>query len=288
MVAALSRTDTPLTRRSLRGLGGVVCLALLLAGACGRDDGPGADLRSAIESASEPVRFAFDYRAGGTRVNDCFLPNRSFSGLVDRESGVLALHRDGEPEPGAYVAQGNIYLRATLFADGVAQAPWLQARGPLDAAHRAAVVGAVGDGFAGYVASGLLPPDGNETALALVEAAREVRRTAVSAENASYVLDVPAEALGAAGDTAGAEARDVLAEVMVSGGRVTRISIDEADEPVPADAEHNENEGPLWVIDYRPSADRVELPAVDGVEELTGLDPARLRPAAIAQCEVPL
>ena len=277
-----------MTQRSVRRLGRIACLAVLLVGACGRDDSPAADLRSAIDLASDPVRFAFDYRAGGTRVNDCFLPNRSFSGRVDRDTGVLALHRERDAGPTAYVAKGNIYLRSTLFADGVAQAPWLQARGPLDAAHRAAVVGAVGDGFAGYVASGLLPPDGNETALALVEAAREVRRTAVSDDGARYALDVPAEALGATGDTTDAESRDVVAEVTVTGGRVARISIDEAREPAPADAEHNENEGPLWVIDYRPSGERVDLPAVDGVEELVGLDPGRLRPAAIAQCEVPL
>ena len=277
-----------MTRRCFRAVSGVACLALLVVGACSRDDGPDADLRSAIESTTEPVRFAFDYRAGGTRVNDCFLPNRSFSGLVDRDSGVLALQREGEPGPDAYVAEGNIYLRSTLFADGVAQAPWLQARGPLDAAYRAAIVGAVGDGFAGYVASGLLPPHGDETALALLDVARDVRRAAVSEGGVTYELDVPAEALGSVADAGGAVARDVLAEVTVTGGRVTRISIDAAAEPVAPEAEHDENEGPLWVIEYRRTDQRVELPTVEGVEELVGLDAATLQPRAIARCEVPL
>lgn len=272
----------------IRLLGGAVGVAVLLFGACSRDGGPGAELRSALGSRTASARFAFDYRAGGTRVNDCFLPNRSFSGFVDGDTGVLALQRDSDAEPVAYVAQGSVYLRATLFADGATQAPWLRARGPLDAAHRAAIVDAVGDGFAGYVASGLLPPDGNETALALVDVAREVRRKTVADDVAQYALDVPADELGRGSDTTGAEPRDVLAEVTVTGGRVTRISIDEAAAPVPADAEHEESEGPLWVIEFRRSNQRVELPAVGGVEELVGLDPDRLRPPSIARCEVPL
>lgn len=261
---------------------------MLLVGACSRDDGPAAELRSALESATAPERFAFDYRAGGTRVNDCFLPNRSFSGLVDRDTGVLALQRDGEDHPAAFVAQGGIYLRSTLFAVGVARAPWLQARGPLDAALRAAVVGAVGDGFAGYVASGLLPPDGNETALALMDIAREVRRTTASDDFAHYTLDVPGGEFGTGADTTEVQPRDVFAEVTVTGDRVTRISINEAVGPVPADAEHDESEGPLWIIEFRPSDQRVELPSIGGAEELVGLEPSRLQPPAIARCEVPL
>lgn len=272
----------------IRGLGGAACMAVLLLGACTRNGGPAEELRAALESASASARFAFDYRAGGTRVNDCFLPNRSFSGLVDGDTGVLALQRDGDPDPAAYVAQGTIYLRATLFADGVAQAPWLQARGPLDAASRAAVVGAVGDGFTGYLATGLLPPDGRETALALVDVAREVRQVAKSERSVRYQLAVPAGQLGSGTDATTAEPRDILAEVTISGGRVTRISIDELEDRTPSDAEHDEADGPLWVVEYRRSDRRVDLPAVGPVEELGGLDPARLEPPTIARCEVPL
>lgn len=273
----------------MNGLGAAaaVCVAVLLVGACSRDNGPGAELRSVLDSASAPARFAFDYRAGGTRVNDCFLPNRSFAGLVDRDTGVLALRRADDGEPSAYVAGDGIYLRSTLFATGVTEASWLQARGPLDAAYRGAVVDAVGDGLAGYVASGLLPPDGSETALALVDVARAVRRTAVADDGATYELDVPGDELADGTEAPGAEPPDVLAEVTVAGGRVTRISIGEAAEPGQQDAD-DEDEGPLWAIEYRRSNQRVELPALEAVEDLVRLDPGRLEPPAITRCEVPL
>lgn len=273
----------PLLRgRALLGL-----VAVLLLGACSRNDGVASELGDALDDARAPTRFAFDYRSGGTRVNDCFLPNRAFSGLVDHDAGVLALQQDGMGEPSAYVARGDIYLRATLFAEGVTEAPWLRATGPLDDQRRAAVVRAIGDGFAGYVASGLLPPDGRATALELLDVAEAVRVVERSDGAARYELRLPPEALGIAPGQGNEESEigDLVVEVTVAGDSVTRIAVDEVDEPA---AEHVEADADLWSVEYRPSERRVQLPDVGPVEDLAGIDPALLQAPTIERCEVPL
>ena len=259
-------------------------VAILLLGGCTRNEGTASRLRGALHDATSPTRYAFEYRSGGTRVNSCFLPNRSFTGMVDHETGVLALAQEGTDEPSAYVAAGDIHLRATLFAAGVSEAPWLRAKGPLDDQRRAAMVRSVGDGFAGYVASGLLPPDGRETALELLDVADAVRVLEQTEDRARYELRLPPEALGIAADEA--EVGDVIVDVTISASRVTRISVDEAVEA--ADAEHAETDDSLWSVEYRPSERRVELPEVGGVEDLSGIDPARLQAPTITRCEVPL
>ena len=259
-------------------------LAILVLGGCTRNDGPASELADALDDATSPTRYAFDYRSGGTRVNDCFLPNRAFGGVVDHETGVLALQQESADEPSAYVAAGDIYLRATLFAAGVTEAPWLRAKGPLDERQRSAVVRAVGDGFAGYLASGLLPPDGRETALELLDVADEVRSVEHTDDGARYELRLPPEALGIAADEA--EVGDVIVDITISADRVTRVSVDEAVET--ADAEHAETDDALWSVEYQPSERSVELPEVGGVEDLSGIDPARLQAPTITRCEVPL
>lgn len=269
-------------RVRLPGLLGLV--AILFLGGCTRNEGAAPRLRNTLENATSSDRYAFDYRSGGTRVNDCFLPNRAFSGFVDHETGVLALQQDGGGEPSAYVAAGDIYLRTTLFAEGVSEAPWLRAKGPLDARRRAAVVGAVGDGFAGYVASGLLPPDGRETARELLDVAEEVRALEPAEDRTRYELRLPPEALGIASDEA--EIGEVVVDITISANLVTRITVDEAVETT--DAEHAEADDALWSVEYRSSDRRIELPDVGGVEDLSGIDPARLQAPRITRCQVPL
>ena len=259
-------------------------VAILLLGGCTRKEGESSRLRDALENAMSPDRYAFDYRSGGTRVNDCFLPNREFSGFVDHETGVLALQQEGAGDPSAYVAAGDIYLRATLFVAGVSEAPWLRAKGPLDDRRRAAVIRAVGDGFAGYVASGLLPPDGKDTARELLDVADQVRTLEQADGRARYELRLPPEALGISPEDVALG--DVVVEVTISGDRVARIAVDEAVDA--QDADHAETDDALWSVEYRPSDRRVELPDVGGVEDLSGIDPTRLRAPTITRCEVPL
>lgn len=278
-------------RRAFAVLLAVALVVAAAAGACAAEDPDAAarsDLEERLRAAPRIERFEFVHAAGGTRVNDCFLPNQRFSGTVDRKSGSLVI--SDESTPIVVVLARTAFVRSSLFRDGAAAAEWLRIDPDPPTAAREAISGALGPELAGYALAGGLPPSGNETARATLAAASKVKRLPRTSPRAQIVerfeLTVPSAKLMDAQDPPGAKdspVGDAVVEVWIAAvGSVPRIAV----RPAPADGAE---EDPGWLIQYRPLAATAPAPDVSNATRVDSVDLSALTAAQTEPvCEVPL
>lgn len=114
------------------------------------------------------------YRATGTRVLDCFLPNRAFI-LEVRDDTVVARRAEDRLDVLARRSGESLELSPTLFEPGVLRQRWLAAElTALGAADRARLVDLLGVDLASYLLADAPPSHGQEIALAALDAATDV------------------------------------------------------------------------------------------------------------------
>lgn len=78
-------------RRIILGVAAIAVAAAAVAAWPADSESSTADeLARRLDSVDDPARFSFDHRAGGTRVLDCFLPNRQIGGAVDYDAAGAA------------------------------------------------------------------------------------------------------------------------------------------------------------------------------------------------------
>jgi hypothetical protein len=166
---------TTVVGRWQRGRRLVVSLVLLTAvGSCawspsgGGDDGADA---SALETrlAQPQDGFRFAYRARGTGVLDCVLPNRQLDGTVFRDGTVRITTETPAGRGTAIVEADAVYLSSELFSVEPATWDWLR----IDRADvervRPQLARILGADLTSYVAASGPPPDGNATVAATLE-----------------------------------------------------------------------------------------------------------------------
>lgn len=137
--------------------------------------GPADQFAKMLTRARDPARFSFEHRAGGTRVLDCFLPNRRVIGSVDADGGVLMVVGANGALRARRTGQ-RVFLHRSLFREAAVRTPWLELRLPVTVAQRSALVRALGLDLAGYVLAYGLPANGWRTARAALDAAARVER----------------------------------------------------------------------------------------------------------------
>ena len=273
-----------------RGSAVLLAVVAATAGGCAEDPDAAArsDLEERLRAAPRIERFAFDHSAGGTRVNDCFLPNQRFSGIVDHKSSSLVITDEGKPV--VVVTARTAFVRSSLFAAGAVPAEWLRIDPEPPGPVRDAINRALGPELAGYALAGGLPPSGNETARATLATAAKVERLPGTTRRAQTVdrfeLTVPSEELMDAQSPAGAEdsqVGDAVVEVWVAAvGSVPRVAV----RPAPTDGEEAD---PGWIVEYRPLAATAPAPDVSNAARIDSIELAALAPAQTAPvCEVPL
>lgn len=128
-----------------------------------------------LSEGGDPQRFRFQHQAGGTRVLDCFLPNRAVEGTVDNVAGVAVLRGENGTEVARKSPEG-VLLHQSLFAADAIPTPWLSVALPPTDELRAVLTKTLGTELSGYVLVPGLPPSGTATASAALEAAEEVER----------------------------------------------------------------------------------------------------------------
>jgi len=275
-------------RRGAASLFVMVMVALTLAGACRseRETEPMQRLQAALAEGAPADQFRFLYNAAGTRVNDCFEPNRSFIGDVDRQQGLLILRRDVSSPPMAYIVGGRAVLSASLFRQGSVPTPWLTTPGPVDGPVRASLLRALGTGLAGYVVDGKLPPDGVEFARDGIEVAEEVTQLPERDGAQGFALRLDRDAFPDGGEPGESLLEDPTLELWIgSNGTVSRVAV-RPGRPQKPSADDLEVGG--WTIDYLPPLDDLTVPDLGPLTELSSVDAETLRSPPIETCRLPL
>jgi hypothetical protein len=251
-----------------------------------RESGPAALLEAKLVDAPVLDRFRFLYSAAGTRVNDCFEPNRSFLGDVDHQQGLLILRRDPSSPPIAYVTGGRAVLSASLFRDGTVPTPWLTTAGPVKGALRASLLRALGTGLAGYVVDGKLPPRGADFARDGLEVAKEVTRLPGRDGARRFALRLDRNALPGRTSSAQPLLEDPTLELWIgASGNIRRIAVRPGR---PAATSANDLDVGGWTIDYLPPIDGLSVPDLGPFTEVAAVDAATLAAPPIETCELPL
>lgn len=148
----------------------VAALAVFAGGCTSAEPSPSQAAPSPTAIAAERARFAFSYRALGTSVLDCVVPNRSFAGQVyDEETFVLATDEGGEIRH----LDGVIYLNPELFDDSLDLGGWIALTDDRRPAAVDALQTALGVDLASYLRPGAHPVDGNATVRAALETGAE-------------------------------------------------------------------------------------------------------------------
>ena len=300
----MAPTELTLTARAL------AAIAALLAGTtlagCPRS-GPSAtpteSLRARIEASSERDLLDFTYTAAGTSVTSCFRPNREFAGFVDYADGFLVLRRaveDGS-EDIAMMTPDDVVIRSSVVARSVPEPAWLRLPRVVPADARTSVTRALGSDLAYYLLSGELPPTPQETLLAALDVAEDVRaegRQMIAGSPATgWIIDVDADEYDDAltaevtGSTAAASSSDQAPVPQFVGwfdddGDIVRLEVRLDREEGPA-AGNDETPGG-WVIDYRELEQRPALPDPSPIVELDPRTLAQLEARPIETCELPL
>ena len=282
-------------RRVTLGLAIIAAIVAALMAWPGGDEPSTADeLARRLASADDPDRFSFDHRAGGTRVLDCFLPNRQIAGVVDYDAALAVLRDD----TGAEIARKHpdrLLLHRTLFATHTVATTWIEFELPLDEGLRDQLAAIVGTELAGYLLTPGLPPSGRATALDALDAANQVdplpATTIDGRRSDGYRIAVAADRFAdiAEGDDGrGAPAADVApptVDVWIDrDDRVTRVTVLPG-RPAPA----GEETAPGWSIDYRTPGQPLDIRRPSSVTDAAVVDLSRLRGSPSADgCEVPL
>lgn len=252
------------------------------------------ELQERVERSHEPTRLGFSYEVGGSRVADCFLPNRRFVGNVDYGAEAFDILTASDQRAVVVVRDGRVFVHSTLLREGVVGAEWLRVeRAELDDAAPL-LRRAIGGDLAAYALAGALPPSGRETVLELLRVAERVERLPpeeiagrstdgfrVRVDAARFDDAVAAETPAAA-STAKAVAAPI-AEVWLDGDAVVRIAIRPS-----GDARGGPEEGDAgWLVDYGRVVPLAPTPArADSVPFASVAASEIVRP--VERCELPV
>ena len=147
----------------------VALLSLLPVGACTSSDS-GDDAAPVLDHLAQPSDgFRFVYRARGTAVLDCVLPNRQLEGTVFPDGTVLVTTETPAGEGRAIVTSDGLYLSAELFSAGPDGLRWLRIDREDVERLRPQLTQILGADLTSYVGASGPPPDGNATVAALLE-----------------------------------------------------------------------------------------------------------------------
>ena len=257
-----------------------LCCAVSLVG-CSTTDDPGTELRERIVGRDPSTQFTMEYRATGTEVLDCFLPNREF--IIEVRGDTLVARRTDEPP--AVVAQrtgAELQLAPTLFEPGLLRQRWLAIDlAQLTAPDRSTLSELLGADLASYLLTDALPSNGQEIAIAALDAATAVDtlgvetigtqvadRFRITLDPESYADAQPTTSSTASGPDAGTPVVDVW------------VGAD--DDVVRVGVSSGESRG--WVIDFD------DVDPANGLERTTTLPLAAIElgslSAAAVDCEV--
>ena len=270
-------------------------LAIIVLAGCSGEDGLADRLRTRIDRAGQPERFAIEYQAAGTQVLDCFLANRAFTVAVDHGDGALTVTTTGRQDPAAVAVGDHVYLHRSLFSGDPFATEWLRVPRQPSAEVRAALERVVGLDLAGYLFADGLPPTGEATAVAVLEIATDVESIGeqdlhgrrvdgyrVTVDPQRFATDATVDE---ADDTAATGSRDAtpVVDVWLDGdGRVRRLSI----RRTASGASDPDATTGGWTADYLPAATRLDVRPPSDATSVSGVDPSRLRGAARATCEL--
>lgn len=161
-----------MSRRPLTIVASVCCTAVLTG--CSTSGRPGDVLQDRIGRAATPASFTMAYRATGTAVLDCFVPNRAFI-LEVRADTVVARRGADRSDVLAVRRGGSLELSPALFEPGPLQQRWLAVElTALRRTARAALVELLGVDLTSYLLADALPPNAQEIASAAFDAAADV------------------------------------------------------------------------------------------------------------------
>ena len=273
----------------------LVTLAVALAAAAcdrKRDASAPADvLRMQLDRMEEPASVDFTFTATGTSVTRCFRPNRTFTGAIDQERGVVVLRSgSASAEPMAVVDPSQVLVRASLLGGLEPRADWYRLPKDLGEEARVSLRAALGSELAGYVLDGKVPSTARETLLAALDAAQRVRRVAGTGPDVQWEIDLDAEQFrsitdeetDATGDDGEVPVPRIVATI--EGSMITRVEVQLDRSKTPGE------EGELggWTVEYRPARAKVEPPAAMSIEDIEDDALRAVGPARIESCEVPL
>ena len=253
------------------------------------------ELQERVARSDEPVKLGFSYEVRGSRVADCFLPNRRFVGSVDYRSGSFDIQTASGHQAVVLVRNRRVFIHSTLLREGALGAEWLRVeRAELDEAAPL-LRRALGGDLAAYVLAGALPPSGRETVLELLRVAERVERLPAqeiasrSADRFSIRVDAQRFDDATAGEAPAAPSTTQavaapVAEVWLRGDAVVRVAIrPEGD----GDAEEAEERGAGWAIDYGRAVPLAPTPAPAASVPFASVSMSELaRP--VARCELPV
>lgn len=145
---------------------GVSALAALT-GSLMTTGGGGNRLGTVLGKLERPTRYSFRHVPMGTRVTDCFLPNREFVIAVDLAAGVMLIRNLMGRELARRVDREVYVAAAALGRDDDA---WLAASLPVGEDLRGRLVDVVGVDLARYLVADGLPADPVTAARELADA----------------------------------------------------------------------------------------------------------------------
>lgn len=278
---------------------GLVVVALLVAVAIAVSAWPADggwstadELARRLAATDDLDRFEFDHRAGGTRVLDCFLPNRQITGAVDYDAA-LAVLLDRTGTEIARKRPDRVLLHRNLFAKDIVPTEWLELELPMDEELRSRLATILGTELAGYLLTPGLPASGRATAVAALEAADRVDPLPASTidgrHSNGYRIIVDDDRFGVDPDDSRAAPTTDVAPPTIDvwidqDDGVRRVTV------LPGQLEPANDEAAAgWSIDYRAPGSPVDDRRRSSVTGAAAVDLDRLqgRPAT-GGCEVPL
>lgn len=157
-------------RHDGRRLTWLAIVAALLATGCSRQQGPVDDLRNRLRNGPRYDTIEVSYRATGTQVLDCALPNRQFDLIVDPSASSIVARRPDTTEVIAERVGTNLQLAPTLFRGTAQPVDGLRVQlSTLADDDRTELERLLGADLATYLLAEELPADGTATALAALD-----------------------------------------------------------------------------------------------------------------------
>lgn len=257
------------------------------------------ELARRLANVAEPAEYEFRHRANGTRVLDCFLPNRALTGRVDTAAAVVVMRSAAGKLARKW--RRRVLLHESLFPSGSLPTAWLAITLPTTDALRSALNSSLGVEWAGYVLASGLPPSGRSVASAVLDVAAAVdslgaTRTLDGHAATGYRITLDpdrfAEATSDSFATPGRPKCDVVAPRQVwidDRDQVVRIAVIRiAVRPGPSTGSTTDPDLG-WTIDYEVPAPPLTVAEPESVTDAERLPIDRLAtPLADRSCEVPL
>ena len=240
------------------------------------------ELEGRLADIDEPSVFGFEYSGAGTKVVDCFLPNRRFFAVVDTDADLEVFKRSAsDTTPIAVVTAGQALLHRSLFRNGLVPTPWLRTSVPPDPEAMPSLRGALGVDLAGYVLRSDATASAAETVRAALDVSQSVSR--LGSDGNRYRIRVQPEdaATRASGQASGIAP---VLDVWFENDSIRKIAVAPARPP----GQTGEVEAAGWVLDY--SAPRTAPPktVIGGITDLAELRSASLTGPRTQGCALPL